>query len=88
MNITKKEYGVYIEPLVDKCITVSKSLSEPEFAIIGDTLLQIAQNEFNSDNLLNILHSITPLKNEILKKYELTELTTKAKEFLSIKKSS
>ena len=88
MIISEKEYSGYIKPLIDNTITVSKQLTEQEFAIVGDKLIKIIESEFNYDDLLNNLNSISPLGIEICKKYEMYHLIENAINFLSNKKSS
>ena len=88
MIITKKEYNGFIKPLVDKCVSVGKSLNEPEFLIAGNKLLKIVENEFNPTSLLETLNSLSSLSIEICKKYELYPLIENAISFLNLKKSS
>ena len=88
MIISEQEYTGFIKPLIDKCITIGKALTEQEFAIIGDKIIKIVENEFNADNLLEILTSLSPLSIAICKKYELYSAIEQTIDFLNSKKSS
>ena len=73
MNITKEAYEAKIKPFISKVYDICKVLNITEKVIIETKLLAILKQEFNPKELLKELTSFSPLQDEILEKYNLTE---------------